>query len=74
LQKNTGATSSVQLIYDSTNRTSTTPTYYSVSPSGNNTLTAESGALNLNLTIFHDGDLQHDVRIGAIHIRLGHTD
>ncbi len=73
LMKLTDATSSVQLIYDSTNRTSTVPTSYSLTPSDGATLTAESGALNLNLTLSHDGNTAHDVTVGGVRVRLGHT-
>jgi len=74
LQKLIGAGSSQSLISDGTNRTSTSPTSYSLSASGNYTLTSSSGPLNLQLSVYHDGDPTHDVTVGGVRIRLGHTD
>lgn len=74
LNKLTGAGSSDALIINTTNRTSTTPTSYSLSTTGSYTLTATSGPLNVYLAIFHDGDVNHDVNIGGVRVRLGHTE
>jgi hypothetical protein len=74
LRKLTTATTSDSLISDTTNRTSTTPTYYSLSTTGNYTLTTTSGPLNLGLVIQHDGSVIHDVHVGGVRVRLGHTD
>ena len=73
LRKLTDATSSVAIIDDNTNRTNTYPSSYSLSPADSAILTTESGALNLNLAIWHDGDTAHDVRIGGVRLRLGHN-
>ena len=74
LHKLTGAGSSISLITDSTNHMSTSPASYTLSPTDDEiaTLDATAGALNLNLGIYHDGDLNHDVIIGGVRIRLRH--
>jgi hypothetical protein len=74
LRKITGAGSYDPVINDTTNRTSTSPTNFSLSPTEVVTLTSSSGALNLNLAIWHDGDLNHDVHVAMIRVRLGHID
>lgn len=74
LRKLTRAGGSDELINDMTDHKSTAPTSYGLSPTANYTLTASAGALNLNLTIEHDGDLAHDVNLGGVRVRLRHFD
>lgn len=74
LRKFTATDASDELINDGTNRLSTSATDYSLSATGNYTITSSAGALNLNLAIWHDGDVNHDVHIGGVRIQLGHTD
>ena len=74
LQKLTAAGASDDVITNSTNRQSTSPTYYDLSATSNYTLTASAGALNLYLDISHDGDPAHDVNIGGVRVRLRHYD
>jgi len=61
------------LINNTTHRSSTSPTSYSLTPTGNYTLTASSGSLNVPLQLYF-GDTTHLIMIEAIRVRLGHTD
>lgn len=74
LRRFTNAVDSATLINDYTDRTSTSPTSYSLTPTWNYTLTTASGALNLFVGIKHDGNTSHDVYIGGVRVRLGHYD
>lgn len=74
LRKTTGAGISDILISNSTNRTSTTPASYSLTPVEDTALNASSGPLNVALEIYHDGGTNHDVNIGMVRVRLGHID
>ncbi len=75
MEKLTGAASSDTLINDPTDRTSTTATSYSITPTGNYTLTAASGPLQVQLGVYFDGAaLANSVYIGGVRLRLGHTD
>jgi len=74
LFKTTGAKSGTELVNSSTNRTSTIPTSYTLNLTADNTLDSNSGPLHLRLLIQHDGNGYHNVTIGMIRVRLGHTD
>jgi hypothetical protein len=74
LRKQTAAGQSVSVLSSLTDRTSTSPTSYSLSATDNYTLTTSAGMLNLYLAIEHDGNTSHDVNIGGVRIRLGHSD
>lgn len=72
LRRQTAAGESVSLFYDETARTSTTPTSYSLEIVDNGTLDAASGMLNLELRMWHDGSIFHDIYIGGIGVMVGH--
>ena len=74
LYKQTAAGQSVTIFDDGTNRTSTSPTSYSLNAVDNNALGLYDGVLNLYLMIYHDGDIGHDVNVGGLRMRLQHTD
>jgi len=62
------------LISDGTNRNSTVPTAsYSLNASGNNILSNASGPLQVRLQL-NFASTGHTIYIGAIRVRLGHTD
>jgi hypothetical protein len=69
----TGASSGDTLILNDTNRTSTSATSYSLTPTGNYTLTSASGPLNAQLGLYFSSTA-HSIYVGAIRLRLGHTD
>ncbi len=73
LYKLSGAGSGEMLINNATDRTSTSPTSYSLTPTGNYTLTASSGPLNVALEL-NFGSTAHSIYIEAVRLRLGHTD
>jgi hypothetical protein len=74
LHKTTHSQRGVKLVDDNTERISTTPAAYTLSTTGESTLGTAAGPLNLFLRIDHDGNMLHDVNIGMIRVRLGHTD
>jgi hypothetical protein len=74
LRKQTPAGQSVTVLSSLTDRTSTSPTSYSISATDNYTLTTSAGMLNLYIGITHDGSTLHDVTIVGVRIRLGHSD
>lgn len=75
LYKVTAAGSGASLIDDATNRTSTSAGSYCLTPGASTpyTLTAGAGALNAQLRLDF-ASTSHDITIGGIRIRLGHTD
>ena len=74
LYKTTHSQTGMRIIDDNTERNSTTPAAYTLSTTGESTLSNEAGPLNLFLQIDHDGNKTHDVNIGMIRVRLGHID
>jgi hypothetical protein len=75
LEKLEGASSHNSLIYDPTHRNSTTESTYSLAPSSTSDyiLDASSGPLTVRLKLSFS-DNSHHIDIGAVRLRLGHTD
>lgn len=59
------------LYNNATNRTSTSPTSYSFTPTGGNQLDSSEGILILRLTV-RLADPSHTLYIGGVSVRLGH--
>jgi hypothetical protein len=72
LNKQTGASTQDVIVTDPTNRTSTSDTSYILTPSPTG-LDSSAGSLNLHLE-FIFANSTDVITIGAIRIRLGHTD
>ena len=70
-QKATGAPDAYLLVQDLTDRNSTTYTSYSVTPTANNTLSADEGFISVLLTLYF-ADASHSITIGGVRVRLGH--
>lgn len=73
LFKLTSAASSQTVIYDGTNRNSTSAASYSLYPSSNNVLSSASGPLNIRFALWF-GSTGTTIYIGGIRLRLGHQD
>jgi hypothetical protein len=74
LEKFTSTGSADIIIDDLTDRLSTSPTSYSPAIEGNNTLTSSAGALTLTLYFNNDSDTTHYLYVGAVRLRLSHSD
>jgi hypothetical protein len=59
------------LVDDPTDRGSTTYTSYSVTPTADNTLSAEEGFISIYLTL-NFSDVSHSITFGGVRIQLGH--
>jgi hypothetical protein len=59
------------LVDNGTDRNSTTYTSYSVTPTADNTLSADEGFISVYLTLYF-GDAGDEISIGGVRIRLGH--
>jgi len=70
-QKATGAPDAYELVVDGTNRNSTTYTSYSVTPTADNTLSADEGFISVMLAL-NFADAGHFITIGGVRLRLGH--
>jgi hypothetical protein len=70
-QKTTGLPDCYTLVSDITNRDSTTYTSYSVTPTADNTLSADEGFISVRLDLYLF-DAGHSITIGGVRIRLGH--
>jgi len=70
-QKATGAPDAYLLVDDGTDRNSTTYTSYSVTPTANNTLSADEGFISVLLSL-NFADASHSITIGGVRVRLGH--
>ncbi len=60
-----------KLVDSTTNHTSTSSSYYTLSPSSNNTLNAGYGVMNLRLYL-HFSSTSHSIWIGGVRVQLGH--
>jgi len=73
LEKLEGASSHNTLILNGTDRTSTTESSYSLTPSSGFILDSSSGPLTVQLILYFS-NTGHWIDIGAVRLRLGHTD
>jgi hypothetical protein len=71
LIRQTAADSNQILINDSTARTSTTATSYTLTPGGGNVLSSDSGVLVASLTLHFIDDV-NAITIGGLRLRLHH--
>ncbi|MBC7234032.1 MAG: hypothetical protein H5T68_12415 [Chloroflexi bacterium] len=71
LYRQTDADSNVQIIDDSTNRTSNTATSYTLNLTSHNTLSADQGGLGLFLVLHFEDDTNY-VQIGGVRLELEH--
>jgi len=71
LIKQTAADSSQILINDSTDRTSTTATSYTLTPGGGNVLSSDSGVVVASITL-HFVDDVNSITIGGLRLQLHH--
>jgi hypothetical protein len=69
--KLTDADSYDSLAADSTDRTSTTATSYTLTLTGNNVLSSEQGVLGVYLTLAFANDTEY-IQIGGVRLQLGH--
>ena len=67
----TGASAEETLIDDTTNRTSTTDTYYSLTAAGATTFSSDSGPLQLQLQMSF-ASATHTIHIGFVRVEFGH--
>ncbi len=69
--RQTSGGGSVHMVDDETNRTSTTYTSYTVTPTANNLLSADEGFVSIYLEL-NFSDASHYIVIGGVRLRLGH--
>jgi len=72
MYKLTGAATAESIASDTTNHASTSATSYSVTTTGNRTLSSASGPLNIRLQLYF-GSTSHTIYIGGVRLRLSHT-
>jgi len=73
LARMTSLTQTELLINDPTHRTNTAPISYTLTTTGNYTLTAEAGPVSIQLTL-HFADPSHEIYLYGVRLRLGHVD
>lgn len=73
LYRLTGADSEVLVLRDMTNRTSTSATSFSLTPTSDNVLSSASGPLTLHLICAFANSTDY-IQIGMVRVRLGHTE